>query len=99
MVVEVLVLLVVLSVYDQMIIQLSDWWWCGRGCSIQVYYCSVSTQQLLDFLLIGNDNCQPPRPARTHKTTSCTIQVSAVLSLLSLLSVVSIIEIVVGLEG
>ena len=89
-------LLVVLSVYDQMIIQLSDWWWCGRGCSIQVYYCSVSTQQLLDFLLIGNDNCQPPRPARTHKTTSCTIQVTAVPSLLS---VVSIIEIVVGLEG
>ena len=55
----VLSVLVVLSVYDQMIIQLSDWWWCGRGCSIQVYYCSVSTQQLLDFLLIGNDNCQP----------------------------------------
>ena len=70
-----LLLLMLVVVYDEMIIQLSDWCWCGRGCTIQVYYCTVSTHQLLDFLLIGNDNCQPATSQPTHNTHKQQLQV------------------------
>ena len=71
----VLLMLMLVLLFDEMIIQLSDWLLVWPW----LYYPSLllhsQHSQLLDFLLIGNDNCQPATSQPTHNTHKQQLQV------------------------